>query len=479
MPLFVVAMALTAAAPGPAAGLQPAPHPSPLERYVDLALERNLGLRSADLAVQRERVERRDLRAGLLPSIRFAARYSRADGGRVIDIPVGDLVNPVYGALETLPEFPSGSFPDVANRAIPFLREREQETRLELRQTLLRSELRSGVRAAGHRVTAAELELVSRAATVRMEVERAWYGLLSAEAGVAIRASALDVIDEALRTTERLRAAGEVTPDEVLRVEAERLDVLQRRIAAETDRDMGRAAFNRLLDRPLDREVETRPVGTEDVDAGFARLGITAADVLEEPERVLERLRGRALASRPELEAIDAGLDAAGAGIDAAKARWIPTLDLVVDAGIQGRGYAIDDDAGFVMASAVLSWDVWSGGARSAARERAELTRSQIVLRRADAERDIELQVQGAVDRLRLALRSRDTAMRRVEAAREAWRLTERRHQEGMVNAVTLLDTRDALTRASLALNLARHDLLDRLSVLAWAVAAQTSETSP
>lgn len=37
------------------------------------------------------------MRGMFLPSVSIEARYSRAGGGKIIEFPVGDLMNPVYG----------------------------------------------------------------------------------------------------------------------------------------------------------------------------------------------------------------------------------------------------------------------------------------------------------------------------------------------------------------------------------------------
>ncbi len=126
---WLAALAATATLLGTSAtvvaAIDPAgPQPSPagtvedgLQTILDDALAANLELRAGTASVQQRLAALDQARARYLPVLDVAARYSVADGGRTIDIPVGDLLNPVYGTLEELLQA-SGqptSFPRVRN----------------------------------------------------------------------------------------------------------------------------------------------------------------------------------------------------------------------------------------------------------------------------------------------------------------------------------------------------------------------------
>src|SRR5512142_1620794 len=94
-PLLAAALAGAAAAE-PSAALPPAP-PAALARYLAAAEASNLALRREALDLDTARARLDAARARYQPRLDLVARYSQADGGRSIDIPVGDLLNPVYG----------------------------------------------------------------------------------------------------------------------------------------------------------------------------------------------------------------------------------------------------------------------------------------------------------------------------------------------------------------------------------------------
>src|SRR5882724_7550952 len=98
------------------------------------ALRANLEIDSARATAGARRAALDAARAHYLPALDFDARYSAAHGGRAIDIPVGDLMNPVYATLNQLTG--TARFAPIANQQINFLRSREQDTKLTLTQPL-------------------------------------------------------------------------------------------------------------------------------------------------------------------------------------------------------------------------------------------------------------------------------------------------------------------------------------------------------
>jgi len=104
---------------------------TPLARVTDglvaEALGANQGLLAERAVVARRVAELDRARARYRPSLDFQARYTRADGGRTIEFPLGDLLNPVYAALDAqlVAQGRPPQFPRVANQQFNFVRERD------------------------------------------------------------------------------------------------------------------------------------------------------------------------------------------------------------------------------------------------------------------------------------------------------------------------------------------------------------------
>ena len=73
-----------------------------IDGYVREGLKSILGLRAQSLEVERAGAALDAARAKYFPEAALAARYSRSDGGRTIDLPLGDALNPAYQTLNDL-----------------------------------------------------------------------------------------------------------------------------------------------------------------------------------------------------------------------------------------------------------------------------------------------------------------------------------------------------------------------------------------
>src|SRR5215467_12808973 len=73
-----------------------------LKQYVDEALDNNLVLKERKISLDKSLVALKEARSLFLPTTWFEGEYTLAKGGRSIDIPVGDLLNPVYKTLNQL-----------------------------------------------------------------------------------------------------------------------------------------------------------------------------------------------------------------------------------------------------------------------------------------------------------------------------------------------------------------------------------------
>ena len=85
-----------------------------MEEYIKLGLEKNLALqqKQADYEISLKALQSA---GGLFyPNLGIDARYTVARGGRMIDFPVGDLLNPVYSTLNQLLQ--ANQFPQVENQ---------------------------------------------------------------------------------------------------------------------------------------------------------------------------------------------------------------------------------------------------------------------------------------------------------------------------------------------------------------------------
>jgi outer membrane protein TolC len=417
---------------------------------------------AAGEATVAQRVAELDVaRAQYRPALDLTARYSRADGGRTFDVPVGDLLNPVY---ESLAELTGRSFPRVENESFAFLREEEQETKVTLSQALYDPRLGPGVDASRSAHRGATAALAALRARVVRDTKQGYYRWLSARENIAIADAALELARENLRVNESLYGHGKVTRDLVLRAQADTLALEEARRAAASNATLAASYVNVLRNAHLDA-----PLPEAVVDAASPRRARRELEARYDAALELDPLTEAALARRPELAEFDAAIAANAAEEALAGAAFKPSVGFALDAGVQGVDYGIDSEDRFVFASVVVHFNAYNGGADRGRVRAARAAGSALAAQREQAVLAIRLQVQTALEELGVAEASLDTADKRVAAAQAAFDIASRKRDLGQISSTEFIDARSTLTDARLNQNLTRAGALVRLADVEYA----------
>lgn len=439
----LLAMSTCAAPAGAADGV--------LAGYIDEALRSNPALSAQSASTLASAEAAAAARAQRLPRLALNARYTRAEGGRTIDFPAGDLLNGVYATLNRFLEErgEAPAFPQIENQSIALLREKEQETKLSLTAPLFAPQLWANADAQAALFSASFAEQEAYARVLVREVKRAYYGAVQAKAAERILEASVSLLAEDVRVSQSLVDAGKATRDRVLRAEAERLEIEQRRDEAAVLAAQAQRRLNILRDQPADTGLQ-----------------------LPEPE-ALERPPPLPLAGpdRPELRQLDQSIVAADAAQRAAGAALLPTLALAADYGYQGADYDFGAEDDFGTVSLVLNWTLWDFQARSAQKRQARAEARSLREQRRDLARQLDLVHWTAAENLNVALRAIDAAQARLAAAEEVFRIAERKRAAASLSQVEFLDAERALTEARLNLAIARCTALDRAAELELASA--------
>lgn len=426
-----------------------------LEGYIDEALRANPAMRARTLASEAAREDATAAARQQWPELSLAARYTRAEGGRTLDFPTGDLLNGVYATLNRflVERGEAPVFPTIANQQIALLREEEQETKLSLLAPLYAPALWANAAARESLFQGSLAGREAYARTLAREVQRAYYGAAQAESAASILDASERLLAENVRVTEALLAAGKVTRDRVLRAEAERLAIVQRIDAAKARAVQARRLLNLLRGTTPD-----------------APLQLPAPENLPLPSVPA----ASQATQRPELRQLDAGIEAREAGQRAARAALLPTLSLAADYGYQGEDYDFGPQSDFGTVSLVLRWNLFDFGSRSAQRRKAAAEAEQLRAERLDLERRLALARSSAAEDLATALRALHVADARLAAADESFRIATRKREAASLSQIEFLDAERALTEARLNGAIARYAALDSAAELELASASRS-----
>jgi len=426
-----------------------------LDQYIELALESNLALQQQEFSFEKSVAALQEAQGLFLPAISLNARYSRAGGGRQIEIPVGQFVNPVYQTLNYLLQ--QNVFPaDIGVQTFPFLREEEHETKIRAVQPLFKPEIvyNYQIKNRLREIEEAGKEVYARQLVA--EVKTAYFNYLKAREIIEFLDRTRELLQENLRVNEKLVENQKATWEVVYRARAD-LSLLEKQQAeAEKSLDMARAYFNFLLNQPQKNPID--PIRLESVSTEL-EIDLTVAE-------------NQALNNRQELKQLTAGVEAASSGVKLNRSAFLPGVFAVLDYGFQGEQYRFSEKDDFWMASLILEWNLFNGFQDKAKIQQSSLEKKKIEVRRQELENQIRLEVREAWHNLAVARKDLQSTRDRLESQRKSFEIMDKKYQQGMALQVEYLDARNNYLQSEIQQVVATFDYHIRYAEFERTVAA-------
>lgn len=408
-----------------------------LQEYISTGIQNNLALLQKQDNYRQSLEKLREARGLFYPSVTLNSRYTLSEGGRVIDFPVGDLLNDVYDALD---------FPIVLeNQQIAFLRPTEHETRLRFVQQIFNSDIYYNAKIRHEAVVSEEISLEQYKRELIIEIKKAYYTVGMSGSVLSMLQQTRELLTENVRVNSKLLENDKITRDILFRSQTELYKFDQQLSIAMKNKTISVAYFNFLLNRPLKDSVimESPPDWTMPLNAESEYIR----------QAVGNREEIRSLQQYGRINDLSTAMNRAGK---------FPDVLFVADYGFQGEKYKFNKDQDYLQASAVLTWDIF-GGMGNRSRIKQSLIIGDIIDKQLDeAGKKIALQVINGLEELRSAKAGYIAAGEQVQSAREGFRLLNRRYQEGQASLIEFLDARSSLTGAEENLIIQRYACLSK-----------------
>jgi len=406
-----------------------------LENYVRTGLESNLALlqKQDDFAMSLRALK--SAAGYFFPDISLNARYTVARGGRVIEFPVGDMLNPVYNTLNLLTQ--SEQFPNVENQEFPFYRPQEQETKLSLVQPVFNAQIIYNYQVEKGKMISEKIGVDIYKRELVNEIKKAYYNYQKAVQLKKLMDETLVLLTENVRVSKSLFNNGMVTSDVIFRSEAELQKIKASLAEAEKMVSVSKAYLNFLINRPLETEIES---ALNEISSG--ELPVLSSD---------EQIHS-ALNTREELLQINNYQSVGDKYIKLARSSNYPNVYFAVNYGIQGEKYSFTSDDDFMLASLVLQWNLFQGLKNNANVQQAKIASHQLELKRQEVERQIEMQIIDASYDLMAASESLAASEKQSEAAEKAYKVVEHRYSNGQAALIEFIDARTAMTTSKQSL---------------------------
>lgn len=423
-----------------------------LDAYIRQGLESNQALKQKQLDYASSLAALRGARGLFFPDLSVNARYTVAEGGRIIEFPVGDLLNPVYSTLNIL----TGSelFPQVENQEFPFYRPTEQETKLSLVQPIFSTDIISNYKIQKQYSEISRTDVDQYRRELVKEITQAYYAYQKAENLLWLADTAYTLVEENYRVSQRLFENDKVTIDAVYRSEAEMSQVEVQRAQANNMKEASQAYFNFLLNRPLDEEIELLRTEPQPLEIS------------------LDEAAEQAIQNRIELRQVQQYQMLNQYVADMHRGKNIPGVYGMVDYGYQGEKYRFTGEDDFLLASLVLRWTLFQGTVNRQKVQESMIQGEKLETLYDETTQQIRMEVINTYYAVHAAFEAVQSARAQTRSARRAYELISRKYSEGQSPLLELIDARTSLTRAAANSIVAQAEYFSQMADFEYAMGA-------
>lgn len=416
-----------------------------LDEYIRQGFSNNLALQQQNLDLQRSMEAVRQARSLFYPTLQFNASYTMAAGGRKIDFPIGDLLNPVHNTLNDITQ--TNQFPMLENQQIQFLPNNFQETYLKVSYPLFNSDLRYNRQIQEQMVVGKTAQKTAYEHELRYRITEAYLQYLQTLEAEKIWQHSKEVLAELRRFNESLVNNNVATRDVVATADYELSKADQEIIRFRAGQNTARAYFNFLINRDLQADVT--------VDTTLLRQSVQAYQ--------RDQMIADALDKRQELSALRAGQSAAELALKLNEAnRILPDAYIGAQAGFQGFGYKFNGDQSYVLAQVGFSYDIFNGGQTKSKIQQARIDSEKVRAQYHEAQQQIALQTTQAWNNFEAARNAWATSQLGQRAAEETFRIVNNKYRAGQTLLIEFLEAQNRVTSARLQVLLAWTDVLIR-----------------
>lgn len=413
------------------------------QEYLSMAMENNLVLKEKKLSLEKSLVALKEARSLFLPTTWFEGQYTLAQGGRSIDLPVGDLLNPVYKSLNQLTG--SNNFPTISNVSEQLLPNNFYDVRVKTTMPLINPDLRINrdIKQQQTLLQQNEVDIYKRA--LIKELKLAYYNYLVAGNAVAIYKNALEITEQNLRVNESLLRNGKGLPAYVSRAESEVRQVSSQLQSALNDQQNAKAYFNFLLNRPLADSINAQEL------------------VLDESKLPLLN-NNNDVTAREELKSLELARSINQDVLKMNRSFRTPKLNAFLDLASQGFDFKVNNRSFFYLGGLQLQVPIFTGKRNLYKIEQTMLDSETLRINSAQAKQQFELAALVSHNSIITTYNNYRAALKQQEAARNYFKLIDRGYKEGVNSFIEFLDARNQLTTAQLQVNINKYKVFSAVA---------------
>ncbi|MEO7608818.1 MAG: TolC family protein [Saprospiraceae bacterium] len=409
---------------------------SSLEQYIDTAFSRNIVIQQKKIAYSKAILAIQIAKSLYSPGVSLQSGFTTGDGGRYIDLPVGDLLNPVYSTLNQITQ--SNQFPQIENVKQSFLPNQLFDAHIRTAIPIINPDLKHNreIQSAQVPIRQWEMDLYKRELAKNIKV--AYYNYVMASSAQGIIQNALVLLKRNIEINQSLQKNGKGLPAYVLRSQSEYEQVNAQLIAAENQVRLARNYFNLLLNKDLEDEIAIVEIPFQ----ASVPYGLVAAT------------------NREELQIIRQSQKLVQLQTNQLKDYWKPRLNGFLDLGNQFEQWRKPGQGWYYLGGIQLEMTIFQGNKNKLKIEDNFLAEQNVALEQEQTENLFEFSQHKALLNLETQIKKYQSAQIQIKSAESYFNLIEKGYKEGIHSQIEYLDARNQLTNAQIQENILRYQVL-------------------
>lgn len=406
---------------------------SHLDRYIEFGLENNEVIKQKNFDINKSLYALKEAQSLFLPNVAFVTNYTIADGGRTIDIPIGDMLNPVYSTLNQITN--SNSFPQLQNQSVLINPNNFYDAKLHTTMPLLNYEIIYNKKIKAQQATLQKIELEIYQRELVKEIKIAYYKYIQSAEGIKIYENALTIVKENQRVNRSLFKNDKINRTAVLRSDNEVTRIEANLETAKNTSKNAKSYFNFLLNKKLDSEIEIDEL-----------MGLPTDLIVQSTE------------NREELKQLGQAREINENVYQLTRSNWFPKLSGFADLGIQDFDFRIDNTSRYYFAGLSLEWNIFSGNKNRYKLKQVDEDTKRISSQIDNVKQQLLLQYEVSQNNLKSALEQYESDNKQKETAKKYNGDMTKLYKEGLAIYIELLDAQNQVVNTQLNANISLYN---------------------
>jgi len=408
---------------------------SKLDDYIRDGLASNQSIKQQNFVLGKNVYALKEAKSMFGPDVTFSTTYTKADGGRTIDFPTGDLFNGVYSTLNKLTG--SNAFPQLQNQRILLNPDNFYDAKFRTTLPILNAELIYNKRIKAQQIDLQKTEVLLYKRELVKDIKTAYYNYSKAVYATGIYESSLRLVEEGQRINTKLYDNSKVNRTVVLRSQNEVSRINAALTGAKKTAESARYYFNFLINRPL-----TDSILLDDITTLPAR----------------EQLMGNNISGREELSKLRIAKDINGNLTGLAKSYIIPKLGTFIDLGSQAFDWKFNNNSRYYLFGVSLEWNLFSSGKNNYRVKQALADREALAAQTDYVQQQLLTELKVRQAGMQSAIAQYEAAQSQLKTSQTYYNDMVKLYKQGMAIYIELLDAQNQWIDAQLNANIALYD---------------------